>query len=207
MTIAVVIGDVTAYAFDKSSQLLADRTKDLELLHDKLASLHWGKKTGLLDAVSPAIRALPHEPQDEYRRIAIIISNGEDDCSRTKEKTVMRIAQQNGVVVYALDTYFSFRRHSGSRLMERLAHATGGRLLFPEDVDHVEQSFVQLRNDLSAQYWVTLAIRRQVEIQIPPTRCRASLSALITEVAASTDGEFLRSCSSAECCHPHEAGV
>jgi hypothetical protein len=96
-------------------------------------------------------------PQGEYRRIAIIISNGEDDRSHTKEKAVIRTARQNGVAVYALDTYFSFRRHAGRLLMERLEDATGGRLLFPEDAGHVEQSFAQLRNDLSAQYWIAFA--------------------------------------------------
>jgi VWFA-related protein len=147
-------GDVTVYAFDKSAQLLLDRTKDLTLLHDTLASLRWGKKTALLDPLSRAIQAVP---QDEYRRVAIIISNGEDDSSHTKEKAVIGAARKNGVVVYALDTYFSFRRHAGRLLMERLADATGGRLLFPEDAAHVEQSFAQLRSDLSAQYWITFA--------------------------------------------------
>jgi hypothetical protein len=146
-------GDVTAYAFDRSSKLLVDRTKDLVLLHEKLASLSWGKKTCLLDALFSAVQAVP---QDGHRQIAIIVSNGEDDCSHTREKAVVKIARQKSVILYGLDTYFSFRRHNGSRFLEGLADATGGRLLFPADAQHVEQSFVQLRNDMSAQYWLSL---------------------------------------------------
>ena len=74
------------------------------LLHEKLASLRWGRKNCLLDTLSSALSELP---QDEYRRVAVIVSNGEDDCSRTKEKTVVKIARQNGVIIYALDTSFS----------------------------------------------------------------------------------------------------
>ena len=151
-------GDITIYAFNKAPLMLVEQTKDFALLDQKLASLPWGKKTALLDALSIAVESMP---DDQFRRIAIIFSDGEDDSSHISQKSAIKAARQKAVTVYALDTFLGFRRHNGSRLMENLADATGGRLLWPEDANHIALELEKLQNDLSAQYWITVAASGQ----------------------------------------------
>jgi len=153
-------GDVTAYAFSDTAERLVTRSTELSSLHDKFRSLPYGKKACLLETLLQGIR---ETPRDDNRQVAIVISNGEDDCSSGKEKQVIENAEQKSVVIYALDTHFSLRKSWGTYLMERITVATGGRLLYPENAKAVEQSFSRLRSDLLSQYWVTLG---------PPGRAR-----------------------------------
>jgi VWFA-related protein len=91
------------------------------------------------------------------RKAMIILTDGEDQGSRTKAKEAVEVAQKADTMVYVLliadRGFYGGWGYSGDREMKKLCEATGGRMIeVGNKQDKLKQAFDQVANELRSQY-------------------------------------------------------
>src|SRR5437879_6995637 len=89
-------------SFDSGVDLLQDYTDDPEMLSDAVRKIRAGGGTSLYDAIYLAVNEkLTNQPG---RRVLILISDGDDNSSRTSLTETLEVAQKNFVTIYGIST-------------------------------------------------------------------------------------------------------
>ena len=97
------------------------------------------------------------QPRHKFRRAIVILSDGDDNQSRYTREQAREMALKSDVVLYAISTNISRIESDGDKVLRYLTAETGGRAFFPFKVEDLEQSFENIRNELTHQY--TLSYR------------------------------------------------
>ena len=145
--------------FDTSAELISDLVSDTEKLATAIRSLRPGGGTALYDAIYFACRdkLSQDQPRHKFRRAIVILSDGDDNQSRYTREQAREMALKSDVVLYAISTNISRIESDGDKVLRYLTAETGGRAFFPFKVEDLEQSFENIRNELTHQY--TLSYR------------------------------------------------
>ncbi|HEX6880838.1 MAG TPA: VWA domain-containing protein [Terriglobales bacterium] len=144
-------------AFDSVQRMPQDFTDDPVKLANGVRSLTPGGGTALYDAIATAASKRLHAVKSErpLRRVIILISDGEDNQSRTTRAEAIDAARRAEVTVYAISTNDSNVRTRGDKMLEQLAEETGGRAFFPNKVEDVAHAFGTIQDELRSQYAVS----------------------------------------------------
>ena len=142
--------------FDSSLEVTQEFTGDSELLSKGIRSLRPGNSTRLYDAIFYACRERllnTSEPMS-VRKAIVLITDGEDNSSRTTREEAIDMALRANVIVYTISTNFPGYSESGKydKILQRIADATGGRWFEPFQVTDVANAFAQIQADLRSQY-------------------------------------------------------
>lgn len=161
--------------FDDQPAVLQDYTDDAGKLRDEVLKLRAGGTTAVYDAVYEASRnQLSHPPRppgdqpDIVRRVMVLISDGNDNLSEHTRSEAIEMAQRASVVIYTISTNTEWvsltqKEHEtqdrlklhlteGDEVLQQLAEETGGRAFFPYYVDDLNQSFLDIGDELRSQY-------------------------------------------------------
>lgn len=146
--------------FDTSVQVIQGFTDSPEALSDALRDVRVGGSSAMYDAIYLTIAQKVTPQTGESRRILVVISDGDDNDSRTTLEEIRDIAQKNDVVIYAVSTnpsadFDTRRQRRGDSLLEELADETGGRAFYPYDVDELSQTLQAIVEELRSQYLIT----------------------------------------------------
>jgi Ca-activated chloride channel homolog len=137
-------------SFNESAELLLDRTRDSEALLAQFGNVHPQGHTALYDAVGLGLEALT---RGRYaKRALIVISDGEDNRSRSTFNQVKRKLQESGVTIYTILIGPLLARSNGGAVMDELASASGGKSFFPSDAEAMSESFERIALELRRQY-------------------------------------------------------
>jgi len=140
-------------AFSVDRQLVQDYTDDTSRLRDGISALHAEGRTAVFDAVRTACTKLWNFPDAGLTsRILIVLSDGEDNSSRSTLQEAIDAAQRAQVTVYAISTNHKSFGGSGDHVLKELASQTGGRVFWPTDAKNMEQVFGQVENDMRHRY-------------------------------------------------------
>ncbi len=141
-------------SFDSSTELVADLTGDTAKLEKAIRDLRPGGGTSLFDAVYFACRdkLMQDQPLYKFRRAMIILSDGEDNNSKSSRDQALEMAQKADVVVYTISTNISRQETEGDKIMRYFAQQTGGVSFFPFQASDLNQSFENIANELRHQY-------------------------------------------------------
>jgi Ca-activated chloride channel family protein len=141
--------------FDSSLEVTQEFTGDTELLSKGIRSLRPGNSTRLYDALFYACRErLNTTDTASARRAIVLITDGEDNSSRSTREEAIDMALRANVIVYTISTNFPGYAESGKfdKILQRIADATGGRWFEPFQVTDVANAFAQIQADLRSQY-------------------------------------------------------
>lgn len=141
--------------FDSSLEVTQDFTGDSELLSKGIRSLRPGNSTRLYDALFYACRERLNESEtSSVRKAIVLITDGEDNSSRSTREEAIDMALRANVIVYTISTNFPGYSESGKydKILQRIADATGGRWFEPFQVTDVANAFSQIQADLRSQY-------------------------------------------------------
>jgi Ca-activated chloride channel homolog len=140
--------------FDVTPEVTQDFTDNTESLSRGVRALRPGGGTALYDALYFASRdkLLKEQQSGPVRRAIILLSDGDDNMSHVTREEAIDMAQRAEVVVYTISTNITGSRHSGDKVLERMAEATGGRAFFPFQLDDVANAFVVIQDELRSQY-------------------------------------------------------
>ena len=116
--------------------------------------IHDPKGTLLYDAVYLA--ADEKLKQEVGRKALIILTDGEDQGSRTRIREAIEAAQKSDAIVYVIfeaDRYATFGGGKGE--MKKIAEDTGGRVIDVGDNEKkLKEAFDQISNELRSQYYI-----------------------------------------------------
>lgn len=154
--------------FVHSSQiaLVQDITSDKMPLLAVLGTLRVQPgQTAVLDAVYlSADKLLRADRKQKYRQALVLITDGEERASRTKEEDLLKMLQNAGLKIFIiglveeLDSEGGFIRRAprerAKALIERLAKETGGRAFFPRKSEDFQKVVAEITHDLHKQYVV-----------------------------------------------------
>jgi Ca-activated chloride channel homolog len=141
--------------FDSSLEVTQEFTGNSELLSKGIRSLRPGNSTRLYDALFYACRERLNAPETaSVRRAIVLITDGEDNSSRSTREEAIEMALRANVIVYTISTNFPGYSESGKydKILQRIADATGGRWFEPFQVTDVANAFAQIQADLRSQY-------------------------------------------------------
>jgi VWFA-related protein len=141
-------------AFDSVPTLTQDFTDSMDQLSRGVKKLTPGGGSAVYDAVQTAAakKLLQVNADVPVRRIIILISDGEDNQSRTTIPQVIDAARHAETTIYAISTNTSNTVSRGDKLLRRLAEETGGRAFFPNKSEDVVKAFDTIRDELRSQY-------------------------------------------------------
>ena len=144
----------TVVSFDTSAELVADLTDNTNKLENAIRNLRPGGGTALFDAIYYACKEklMLDQPMYKFRRAMVILSDGEDNESRTSREQALEMAQRADTVIYTISTNVSRVETDGDKLMRYFADQTGGVSFFPFQAKDLNQSFENIANELRHQY-------------------------------------------------------
>lgn len=143
--------DYSVIAFNNKVRLLADRTRDPQVVLNSLSMAKSGGNTALYDAVYLGLDRVQRGAHK--KRALIILSDGMDNSSRYSFKEMQRFLKEADVVIYSVGIYST--EFSGHSLLEQLSEATGGKAYTASDggLDELfERIALELRNQYSIGY-------------------------------------------------------
>lgn len=144
--------------FNKKVELVADFVADKHRLENSILGLRAGGETALWDAIS---FALDHLKQAKHRkRVLVVITDGEDNSSRTSFRNLAERVEEAGVLVYTVGMFESLgmrsfgMRGGGSPRLElaKLAEITGASAHFPTNVEECQETMRTIAGEVGHQY-------------------------------------------------------
>ncbi len=153
-------------SFDIEPTVVQDFTDDPETLAKAVRSLRPGGGTTLYDAIYLAARdklSQTNPEEQNYRRVLIVISDGEDTFSRVARSDSLEMAERAEVAIYTISTNTEslsvstpkpekIHLSEGDKVLKELADSTGGRSFFPYRAEDLSQSFEDIGLELRSQY-------------------------------------------------------
>jgi VWFA-related protein len=141
-------------SFDSATELVSDLTNDTAKLEKAVRDLRPGGGTALFDAIFFACRdkLMQDQPLYKFRRAMVVLSDGEDNNSRSSRDQALEMAQKADVVIYTISTNISRQETEGDKIMRYFAQQTGGIAFFPFQASDLNQSFENIANELRHQY-------------------------------------------------------
>ncbi len=135
-------------------------TQDFTGDHDQLAhgidQLTNQGGTSLFDAVSFACWKLAAYPERErVARVLVVVTDGEDNSSRTSLRQSIQDAEATGVTIYTISTKEGIGlKTDADKVLQMLAERSGGEALFPGDMSTLGKSFDKLRDQIRSRYLI-----------------------------------------------------
>jgi len=163
-----------------------DFTSSIPELKEALERIDARGSTALYDAI---IGSLDHlKKGNKEKKVLLVVTDGEDNTSRsTLEKTVREI-QKTDTVVYAIGLLGQESKKNAKtakRALMSITQASGGVAYFPENVEDVHSICEQVAHDIRHQYTLAYypsnAARdgtfRSVHVEVIPPRGHGKLTA------------------------------
>src|SRR5262245_17467166 len=150
-------------SFKAEAELVQQFTADRRELEEAIGELYTSGGTALLDAII-ATADYAQDKGKRRRKALVVISDGLEKNSSSKEKEVMEALKEDEVQVYLVgfideEEEKSFFGKSPAKkakdLLSRIADDSGGRAFFPKDVGEIPAIAAQISKDLRTQYVVS----------------------------------------------------
>jgi len=158
--------------FDVEVELLQDFTADLNRLDHAIEETQIngggggptpttfpqtsGGATHLYEAVWLAARDLL---QNEIgRKVVILLTDGEDQGSKTKLSDALEAAQKSDIIIYSINisdrAFYGMRGmgYSGDSVLKKLSEETGGRVIDANNPKKTSEAFAEIAKELRTQY-------------------------------------------------------
>ena len=140
--------------FNDEAYLDADFTSDLKVLEQGLARIDARGGTAMRDAIRMSVEHL-REKSKRNKKVILVVTDGNDNSSNYGLSELVRLAQQNDVLIYAigvLATEDKAEAKKAKRALDLLVEQTGGQVFYPRDVTEVEAIAHQVAHDIRNQY-------------------------------------------------------
>ncbi|HUB77967.1 MAG TPA: VWA domain-containing protein [Bryobacteraceae bacterium] len=144
-------------SFDTNVQTACDLTSNTDKLGSAIQDLRPGGGTAFYDALKFASDRLGQEqPSYQFRRLIVIVSDGEDNQSHATRDDALYAAQQADAFIYAISTNnLSSGDTEGDKVLKYFTSETGGKSYFPFKLEDLAQSFQTIAEEVRHQYNIT----------------------------------------------------
>ncbi len=140
--------------FNDRPELIEDFTSSVEDIQARLATVHTGHRTALLDAIYYGIAKMNGAHHE--RKALLVVSDGGDNRSRYTEGEVRAAVREADVEIYSIGIFDPYaptpEERTGPVLLDDISSATGGRLFRVDDVDEMSDIAEKISTELRNQY-------------------------------------------------------
>src|SRR5882724_3993223 len=136
-------------------------TSDVLKMKQGLGRIDARGGTAMRDAIKMALD-YSNVAATKEKRVLLVITDGNDNASRSSLDRIVRQAQQSESVIYAIGLFSQEKRADAAQAkhaLTELTSATGGLAFYPKDVGEVQQLAVAIARDIRSQYLVTYSPR------------------------------------------------
>ncbi len=143
--------------FNDEAYLDADFTSDIKMLEQGLAKIDSKGGTAMRDAIMMSIDHLQKKAKRD-KKVILVVTDGNDNASSVPLPELVRAAQQNDVLIYAIGLLGEEDRKEAAkakRALSLLVESTGGLVFYPKDVTEVEKIAHEVARDIRNQYTIT----------------------------------------------------
>lgn len=142
--------------FADTSTVTQDFTASQDELSAGIQKLGSDGGTALFDAVSFICWKLAAYPERErVANVLVLLSDGEDNSSRTSLTQAIRDAEAAGVTIYTISTKDRIGpRTDADKILVELAERTGGEAIFPSEMVMLGRAFDKLHDIIRSRYLV-----------------------------------------------------
>lgn len=140
--------------FDIESDMTQSFTNNIDLLNQGIRKLRPGGGTALYDALYRTCRdqMLTLQEDGAVRRALIVVSDGDDNYSRSQQSDAIKMCQRAETIVYTISTNVSPSKDKGDDVLRAISEATGGMAFFPTKIEDVAIGFRNIQEELRSQY-------------------------------------------------------
>ena len=147
--------------FGSEIEVAQDYSDDPEQLAAGVAALHNGGATAFFDAIQKACDKLSAAREGEpAARVLIVLSDGDDNASKTTLAQVIDRAQVRDVTIYTVNTSISGRTNDQGEIqsrpsdlaLKRLAEETGGRSFSELNTRELKKAFSAIEQEMRNRY-------------------------------------------------------
>jgi VWFA-related protein len=140
--------------FDVQTDVSQDFTNRVDLLDTGIRRLRPGGGTALFDSLYKTCRdeMLTLKQDFAVRKALVLVSDGDDDYSRSLESDAIKMCQRAETTVYTISTNVGPSRDKGDDVLQQIADATGGQAFYPVKIEDVAQGFHNIEEELRSQY-------------------------------------------------------
>jgi Ca-activated chloride channel homolog len=140
--------------FNDRPELIEDFTSSVEDIQARLATVHAGHRTALLDAIYYGIAKMSEAHHD--RKALLVVSDGGDNRSRYTEGEVRAQVREADVEIYSIGIFDPYaptpEERTGPQLLDDISSSTGGRLFRVDDIDEMSDIAEKISTELRNQY-------------------------------------------------------
>lgn len=146
--------------FANDTAVTQDFTADAGLLAAGIEKLQISGGTAIWDAVSRACWKLAAYPEKErVANVLVVLTDGEDNASRTSLRQAVHDAENTGVTVYVISTrdyqdLHQFGKTDADKVLQELSNRTGGEAMFPGEMRALDKTFERLGDVIRSRYFV-----------------------------------------------------
>jgi VWFA-related protein len=143
--------------FNDEAYLDADFTSDIKALEQGLAKIDSKGGTAMRDAIMMSVEHLQKKAKRD-KKVILVVTDGNDNASSIQLPELIRAAQQNDVLIYAIGLLGEEDRKEAAkakRALNLLVESTGGMVFYPKDVTEVEKIAHEVARDIRNQYTIT----------------------------------------------------
>ena len=139
--------------FSDSMKLAQDYTDSPEKLAHGVSSLRADGGTAIFDTVRAACWKLSRSPdQGPTARILVLLSDGDDNASKSTLEQAIETAQREEVTIYTISTNNSGYARPGDRVLRDLALQTGGQSFAPNSAKEMVKAFTAIEEEMRSRY-------------------------------------------------------
>jgi Ca-activated chloride channel homolog len=121
-----------------------------------LGAAIWGAPaigtTALYDAIVEGLKRLQKGSSD--KKVLIVISDGGDNASKTTLDRVLKMTEESSAMIYTIGIFDTDDPDKNPRVLERLAHESGGEAFFPAEVSETLKICERIARDIRDQYTI-----------------------------------------------------
>ena len=142
--------------FNDRPELIEDFTSSVSEIQARMATVHSGHRTALLDAIYYGVAKMRYARHQ--RKALLVVSDGGDNRSVYTEGEVRAKVRESDVQIYAMGIFDPYaptpEERMGPRLLQTLCEDSGGRMYPVEDVDELSDIAEKISTELRNQYIV-----------------------------------------------------
>jgi Ca-activated chloride channel homolog len=147
----------TIVAFDTNVQFVSDLSDNPDRLEKAIRDLRPGGGTALFDAIFKTCKEklTQDTPSYKYRRIIVVVSDGDDNNSEFTRDQALEMAQKSDVVINTISTNnLTHGGAEGDKYLKYFSEETGGHSYLPFEASDLAQSFQYLAEEVRHQYTI-----------------------------------------------------
>lgn len=149
--------DYFLITFSDYPQVLAESTRSIAYIRERLATAEPSGYTSLLDAIYLGINRMQYAHYS--RRALLLISDGGDNNSHYTEEEIKHMVEESDVEIYSVGLFsrgvtlfLSPEERHGKQLLSNISEATGGRLIELHSSRELPEIARQVGLELRNQY-------------------------------------------------------